>query len=120
MGIYTDDVVHRAAGAFCYNSFGGFTTENAETRLMNKTTREAQAEEWPVVIDHPEFAQPLETALEYETTLAEIVKECVAQLIVTTGDVEAEYQEFVSRWESEGGLELEAEATETYKAMKAE
>lgn len=120
LGIYTDDVVHRAAGAFCYNSFGGFTTENAETRLMNKTTREAQAEEWPVVIDHPEFAQPLEAALEYETTLAEIVKECVAQLIVTTGDVEAEYQEFVSRWESEGGLELEAEATETYKAMKAE
>ena len=72
------------------------------------------------MIERPEFAQPLEAALEYETTLADIVKECVAQLIVTTGDVEAEYQEFVSRWESEGGLELEAEATETYKAMKAE
>lgn len=115
LGIYTDDVVHRAAGAFCYNQYGGFTTENAETRLMNKTTQDAQAAEWEVITDYPYIAQTLESRQEYGVILDDIVKECLAQLIVTTGDVEAEYQEFVARWEEEGGLEFEAEATAAYQ-----
>ena len=116
LGIYTDDVVHRAAGAFVYNGYGGYTLENAETRLMNKTTQEAQQEEWAVATDYAYIGQSLETRMEYGTILDDIVKECFAQLIVTNGDVEAEYQEFIARWDEEGGLEYEAEATAAYAA----
>lgn len=114
LGVYTDDVVHRADGAFCYNSSGGFTVENAETRLMNQTTQDAQAAEREVATDYAYIARSLDTRAEYGTILDDIVKECFAQLIVTTGDVEAEYQEFIARWEEEGGLEYEAEATAAY------
>lgn len=120
LGIYTDDVVHRAAGAYVYNIFGGFTTENAETRLMNQTTRDAQAAEWEIVTDWPFISQVLEADTEYGTTLEGIVEECFAQLIVTTSDVEAEYQAFVERWETEGGLEFEAEATAAYLEEQGE
>ena len=34
--------------------------------------------------------------------------------------MEAEYQEFVTRWEEEGGLEYEAEATAAYAAEHAQ
>lgn len=114
LGVYTDDVVHRADGAFCYNSSGGFTVENAETRLMNQTTQDAQAAEREVLTDYAYIAKSLDSRAEYGTILDDIVKECFAQLIVTTGDVEAEYQEFIARWEEEGGLEYEAEATAAY------
>lgn len=120
LGIYTDDVVHRAAGAFCYNGFGGYTKENAETRLMNLTTQNAQTEEWKVATDYPYIAQSLASRDEYGTTLDEIVKECLAQLIVTNDDVQATYEAFVTRWEDEGGLEYEAEATAAYQAEHAE
>jgi putative aldouronate transport system substrate-binding protein len=114
LGIYTDDATHRAAGAFVYNGYGGFTRENAETRVMNKTTQDGLNAEWAVALDYPMIVQALETRLEYGAILDDIVKECFAQLIVTTGDVEAEYQEFIARWESEGGLEFEAEASRVY------
>ncbi len=117
LGIYTDDVAPRAAGAFVYNGWGGSTLVNAETRLMNKTTQDAQSAEWAVAVDYPNITATLESRSEYGTTLDDIVKECFAQLIVTTGDVEAEYKEFVARWEEEGGLEYEAEATAAYAAQ---
>lgn len=119
LGIYTDDVVHRAAGAFVYNGYGGFTKENAETRLMNRATQDSQAAEWACATDWPYITQVLESESEYGETLKDIVKECFAQLIVTGGDVEAEYQEFVARWDEEGGLEVEAEATAAYQEEQA-
>lgn len=119
LGIYTDDVVHRADGAFAYNSSGGYTKENAETRLMNKTTQDSQAAEWACATEWPYIAQVVEADVEYGATLKDIVKECFAQLIVTNGDVEAEYQEFVARWDEEGGLEVEAEATAAYQEEQA-
>lgn len=114
LGIYTDDATHRAAGAFVYNGYGGYTRETAETRLMNKTTRDGLSAEWAVALDYPMIAQVLETRNEYGAILDDIVKECFAQLIVTTGDVEAEYREFLDRWENEGGLEFEEEASRVY------
>jgi putative aldouronate transport system substrate-binding protein len=43
----------------------------------------------------------------------------MAQLIVTKGDVDAEYKAFVKRWEDEGGKKWEAAATTIYKAEQA-
>lgn len=116
LDIYTDSAVHRADGAFCYNTSGGFTRENAETRSMNLLTQQAQEEEWKLATDYPYISTVLETRGEYGTALDELVKECFATLIVTKGDWKAEYEEFVTRWEEEGGLEFEEEATAAYLA----
>ena len=40
----------------------------------------------------------LQSEIEYGTGLMEITREALAQLIVTTGDVEEEYNAFVERW----------------------
>ena len=86
---------------------------------MNKTTQDSQAAEWACATEWPYIAQVVEADVEYGATLKDIVKECFAQLIVTNGDVEAEYQEFVARWDEEGGLEVEAEATAAYQEEQA-
>ena len=70
--------------------------------------------------DWPKINAVLEADTEYGSTLSDITKEALAQLIVTTGDVEAEYKAFVERWNEEGGLEWEKEATAAYKAEHAE
>ena len=119
LGIYTDDVAHRAAGAYVYSINGGHTLKNAETRLMNQTTQKAQEEEWKVALDYPYIATPLQTRSEYGATLDGITTECFAQLIVTDGDMESELQEFITRWEEEGGLEYEKEATQAYAQEQA-
>lgn len=61
----------------------------------------------------------LQSEIEYGTGLMEITREALAQLIVTTGDVEEEYNAFVERWNNEGGLEFEAEATAAWQAQQA-
>lgn len=119
LGEYTDDVVHRATGAYCYNWSGGWTAENAETRLLNKTTQIAQAEENAIATEWPRISNMLETEIEYGADLAAIVKEAIANLIVTDGDIEAELAEYIARWENEGGLEYEEEATAAYAAEQA-
>ena len=119
LGEYTDDVVHRATGAYCYNWPGGWTAENAETRLLNKTTQEAQAAENAIATEWPRISGVLETELEYGADLGAIVKEAIANLIVTDGDIEAELAEYIARWENEGGLDVEEEATAAYAAENA-
>ncbi len=51
--------------------------------------------------------------------LNDITKEAFAQLIVTKGNVDAEYKTFVQRWEREGGLAYEKEATQAYALQLA-
>ena len=117
LGEFTDDVVHRADGAFAYMQSGGFTKVNGETRLMNQTTQDAQNNEWNYVIDYPKILDVLDSRTEYGADLDQIVIECFAELIVTDGDVQAIYDEYVDRWNTEGGLEFEAEATAAYAAQ---
>ena len=114
LGDYKDDTLHRAAGAFVYGS--GYTVDNAENRTLNACTREMQAKEKEVAIDYVFIPVTLDAQAEYGTSLGALQWEAFCNLIVTTGDVQAEYEEFVSRWEEEGGLELEEEATEWYAA----
>jgi len=66
--------------------------------------------------DWPNIETTLPADTEYGATLEQITIECLAQLIVTDGDVEAEYAAFVERWENEGGLVWEAQATEAYNS----
>lgn len=118
LGEFTDDTAHRAAGAYVYNDFGGWTVDSMEKRLLNKTTREGQAEEFEMALDWPFLFTVLEAQTEYGADLNAIVNEAIANLIVTDGDIAAEYAEYVARWENEGGLDLEEEATAVYAAQK--
>lgn len=122
LGIYTDDTTHRADGCFVYNGYGGWSVDNAETRLMNKITQQAQAEERAIATQHPEINAVLETRSEYGTALDDLARECFATLIVTADDAEAQalYEEFVERWNEEGGLEFEEEATAAYAEQLAQ
>ena len=115
IGEYVDDTIHRAAGAYVYNDAGGWTMTNAETRTMNALTQASQAEEMAIATDYTFIPKVLETWGEYGTALKSVESEMLANLIASTGDVEAEYAEFIAQWEEEGGLEFEEEATEYMK-----
>lgn len=106
---YADDLTHRSAGAFVYGS--GWTAENAETRTMNAWTQKAQQDENAVATDYAFIGGTLESWSDYSTTLKSLEMEMLTNLIVSGGDIEAEYEEFVSRWNEEGGEEFEIEAT---------
>ena len=114
---FNDAAAHRADGGFVY--WCGYAANNAELRTMNELTRDGQALAREYGIAYPKIIKTLEAEREYGTTLSDIAMEAFAQLIVTTGDVDEEYQEFVARWEEEGGLEYEAEATEAYAEQLA-
>lgn len=113
LGEFTDPATYRADGAFVYNHM--WTLENTEVRTMNKLTQEGQALARENSVEYPNIIAPLESFKEYGATLNDITKETFAQLIVTRGDLEAEYEEFVNRWDNEGGLMYEKEATQAYK-----
>ena len=116
LGAFTDDALHRANGGFTY--WCGIPLENTELRTMNKLTREAQAFARANAFDYPNLYVPFDAQSEYGAALSDITKEALAQLIVTTGDVQAEYEAFIARWESEGGLEWEAGATQAYASQQ--
>lgn len=116
LGIYTDDATHRAAGAYCYWQ-AGLKRNNTEMRTLNACTQKMQADEREIATDYPYIIQILDTRTEYGTTLDGIVKEAFAELIVCDeAELEAKYAEYVERWNEEGGLEYEEEATAAYHA----
>jgi len=118
IGEYADDVTHRAAGAFVYNGNGGWTFNCSSSRTYNAFAMASQAEEREYQLDYCFIPVTLDSYTEYGTQLAEIEKEALANLIVTTGDYEAEYAEYVARWDIEGGSAYEAELTEWRNANR--
>jgi len=117
LGKFTDPATYRADGAYVYNKM--YPLLNAEVRTLNKQTREGQAYAREHSIAYPKIIATLKTTSEYGSQLEDITKEAFAQLIVTKGNLEAEYAAFVERWNEEGGLEYEKEATAAYKAQLA-
>ncbi|MBR3873013.1 MAG: extracellular solute-binding protein [Clostridia bacterium] len=111
IGAYADDTVHRAAGAYVYNTAGGWTRENAQTRTLNAFTQNAMAYEDSIATDYTFIADNLETWTEFGTTLKAIEQEMLATLIISTGDLEAQYAEYIARLEDEGLADYEEEAT---------
>ena len=85
---------------------------------MNKLTQEAQAFARASAFEWPFIYTPFKEAADYGSTLDGITKEALARLIVTTGNVQAEYQAFVTRWENEGGKAWEQGATAAYRSQK--
>ena len=111
---YDDSATHRGEGAFIYWRYFVPNNNNAEYRTMNPQTRKGMDIGFANLLDDAYIYSPLDTEKEYGATLFEITKEAFATLIVTDGDVEAEYQAFVERWMDEGGAAWEEEATRVY------
>jgi len=116
IGDYVDDSYHRVKGGFTY--WAGFPVEHTELLTMNKLTRDAQAFVRANSFDWPFIYTPFNEAAEYGSALSTITSEALARLIVTTGNVEAEYRTFVTRWENEGGLQWERGATAAYNSQR--
>ncbi len=117
LGDNADQATHRANGAFVY--WRQLPFNNAEARTMNKQTRDGQAYAREQAVDYPLILTPLQADIEYKATLRDLNQQAFAELIMSKGDVEAEYQAFVERWNNEGGLDYEAEATAAYAAEQA-
>ena len=111
LGEYADDTMHRASGAYVYNTSGGWTMQNAETRTMNAYTQQSQADEMAIATDYTFIGAALKSWSDYGTALTSIEQEMLANLITSDGDIEEEYAEFISQWNEEGGEEYEEEAT---------
>jgi len=115
LGKYTDMATYRSDGAFVYNQ--ALPRMTAEMKTLNKLTREGQLYAQEHSVEYPKIIANLKAIGEYGPQLEGITKEAFARLIFTTGDLEAEYADFVKRWNNEGGLEFEKEATAAYAAQ---
>jgi len=62
----------------------------------------------------------LETRQDYGADLDQIIKEMYVAIITADGDIKAIYDEYMKRWDSEGGLEYEKEATEAWKEQNGQ
>ncbi len=119
LGIYTDDAAHRSEGAYCYYP-NGCLLNNTELRTLNAFTQEMQAKEREIATDYPYIIRILDAGAEYGATLNEITKEAFANLIVCDdAELEDLYAQYVERWNEEGGLEWEEEATAAYAEENA-
>lgn len=111
VGEYADDTVNRAAGCFVFTDGGGWTLQNAETRTMNAFTQATQAAEHEIATDYTFIADSLSTWAEFGTTITALEQEMLATLIISTGDLEAEYAAYMERIMDEGLVDFEEEAT---------
>ena len=59
----------------------------------------------------------LESRSNYGADLDQIIKEMYAEMLTSKGDMKAIYDEYIERWNKEGGVEYEKEATAAWKAQ---
>lgn len=112
---FAEDALHRADGGYLYYAmFSSYFANNLEIRMLTPLTQKGLKLGADNPIDYAWMPVVLEAETEYGSTLADIENQCLASLIVTSGDVESEYKAFIEQWENEGGLEYEAEATAKY------
>jgi putative aldouronate transport system substrate-binding protein len=112
----TDIALQRADGGFMMWSTFRRINDNTEILTLTEQTRIALK----LAVDNPMqtgaiVATP-EVSKELGSTLSDIEKECVASLIVSKGNLEAELAAFILRWKDEGGSTWEQQATAIYKA----
>lgn len=112
---YDVSATHRADGAFIFWPLFSRVDDNTEIRTLNSLTRKGlELCRQNFLEDAFIFGVP-QIAKELGSTLYDIEIEALANLIVTTGDVKAEYESYIQRWMDEGGEVWEQQATEIYK-----
>lgn len=115
---YDDSTTNRNDGVYVYSDFlkPRVTTER---RTLNEQTKQGVAmADAMCTIKWPHIYTSFNADTVYGKNLRDIEKEIFCQLISTKGDLEKEYKEAIARWEAEGGLDWEREATEAYKSQQ--
>jgi putative aldouronate transport system substrate-binding protein len=111
----SDIALQRADGGFMMWSTFRRINDNTEILTLTGPTQDALK----LAVDNPMKTGAIvsnpDIASELGSTLADIEKECVASLMVSTGNIESELAAFISRWEAEGGKIWEEQATVIYK-----
>lgn len=114
LGDYTDKALQRADGG--YVIWQRIRPRNhIELKSLTPITQEiiAYAGEHPAA-DGVYFYGVPAIRTELGGTLNDIEKEIFANLIITEGDVQAEYDGLIAKWDKAGGATLEEQATEIY------
>jgi putative aldouronate transport system substrate-binding protein len=114
IGEYADSATHRTNGGFVYAEFMK-PINNCEKRTMNEQSRLGTQLAYDEMLPSVNIVKPLETRLDYGSDLDQIIKEMYAAILTSDGDIQAIYDEYMERWDSEGGLEYEEEATAAWK-----
>lgn len=115
IGEYADDATNRANGAFCYWKM--FTPKNnTEIRTLNEQTQEGVQFAADHTIDWAYVTSPSEVYTECGADMDQLIKEMVAELLMTDeAEMQEVYDEYISEWEAIGGTEWEAEMTQLWK-----
>lgn len=119
IGEYTDSATHRANGGFVYAEFMK-PINNCELRTMNEQSKAGTQLAYDEMLPAVNIIRSLETRQDYGADLDQIIKEMYVAIITADGDIKAIYDEYMKRWDSEGGLEYEKEATEAWKEQNGQ
>jgi putative aldouronate transport system substrate-binding protein len=114
LGDYVDSTVHRNAGGYVY-SFLFQPKDNAEIRTLNTQTREGVAQAWNEGLDNTaNIVATLQTRTDYGADMDQVIAEMYAELLSTTGDLQAIYDSYIAEWEKIGGSEWEIEVNKAW------
>lgn len=116
LGEYTDSATHRANGGFVYAEFMK-PNNNCEIRTLNEQSRMGTQLAYDEMLPSVNIIEVLESRSNYGADLDQIIKEMYAAMLTSKGDMKAIYDEYIERWNKEGGLEYEKEATAAWKAQ---
>lgn len=114
LGEYTDKALQRADGGYVIWQRIR-PRNNIELKSLTPITQDiiAYANEHPAPDGIYYYGVPA-IRTELGGTLGDIEKEIFANLIITEGDVQAEYDTLIAKWDKAGGETLEQQATEIY------
>ncbi|MGI6636428.1 MAG: extracellular solute-binding protein [Christensenellales bacterium] len=112
-----DITLQRNEGGYAYCGLMGSMKHCATMKTLNDVTREALIFGMSKAVDSLVLYDTPEIGLEVGGLLDDITKEAFASLIVTSGDIEAEYQSYVDKYLRSGGAEWVEQATEIYEAQ---
>lgn len=116
---YAEDIsLQRNEGGAAYVNVIGSMLHNGTMKTLNTTTRDAinLGFAYPFADAVYLFTTP-EIELELGGLLEDISTEAFASLIVSNGDIEAEYQSYVDKYLHSGGQEWIEQATEIYNSQ---
>jgi putative aldouronate transport system substrate-binding protein len=111
---FDDMNTHRADGAWGYSGINP-RFNGIRVKTFNKVTREAFAMaqanflEDAYIYERPQIEQELGTILD------DLMKETLVSLVLTDGNIESEYQQFVDKYLKSGGRDWIEQATAIYK-----
>lgn len=117
---YSEDItLQRNEGGYALAGLLGSMKNCATMKTLNKVTSEALT--WSTENQLPNVVVLYETPeieIEYGSILGDLIKDAFCSLIVTSGDVEAEYNSYVEKYLKSGGEEWIEQATAIYNAQQ--